>query len=352
MNEFIDNQEVANNHKQLLTIPLADIPTQSTNWMAMYRIPEGEITLLAGDGGVGKSTIACEIVCSVSTGKPYFLDPRERTPGNVLILSGEEDPSRVIKPRIEKAGADMERIFVVKGGRGADRTTIGSEQFEALISERKLALCLIDPIQSFVPSGMNMSARNQMRCTTDNLAKLSEKYGTTFLIICHTNKRENASGRNRISDSSDLYDAARSVLVVGATGQENVRYLSHEKSNYSLMQDTLLVSLEGGKVTLCGTTKNKDRDYVLCGGGKKLRNPVLEKCMLEYVEVLRQHNGTWDSEKVKQALYAAHFGKSVVQKAVHALKVCGLIAQGPVGGNSDRKWVARIVEQEKNDNTP
>lgn len=352
MNEFNIRREVANNQNQDMIVALANIPTGSVDWLIKDRIPAGEITLLAGDGGVGKSTIAVEIISRISTGKPSFLDPREREPGNVLILSGEEDPSRVIKPRIEKAGADMERVFVVRGGRGANRMTIGSKQFEALFSERNLELCIIDPMQSFVPLGMNMSARNQMRRAMDDLARLSEKYGTTFLIICHTNKRENASGRNRISESADLYDAARSVLIVGDAGQENIRYISHEKSNFGPMQDTLLVSIEDGGVRLCGITKNKDRDYVMCGRGRKTNSSELEKCMLDYMEVLRQHDGTWDSEKVKQTLYASHFSKSLVQRAVHTLKDRGLIAQGPVGPNNNRKWVDHILEGENNKNTP
>ncbi|MFR5991320.1 MAG: hypothetical protein ACLUGP_13515 [Faecalibacterium prausnitzii] len=47
----------------------------------------------------------------------------------------------------------------------------------------------------------------------------------------HTNKRANVSGRARLADSSDIWDIARSVLMMGRDKNSEKLYLSHEKSS-------------------------------------------------------------------------------------------------------------------------
>ena len=71
-----------------------------------------------------------------------------------------------------------------------------------------------------------MGARNAMRSTLNNLIALGEIYHVTIIIIVHTNKREMAGGRNRASDSSDIWDIARSVIFVGDTNDNDVHYFS------------------------------------------------------------------------------------------------------------------------------
>ena len=62
--------------------------------------------------------------------------------------------------------------------------------------------------------------------------------GVTTLIVCHTNKKNDVSARGRISDSSDIWDIARNVFIVGHTGEDDIRYLSHDKCNVAKLQDT------------------------------------------------------------------------------------------------------------------
>lgn len=81
-----------------------------------------------------------------------------------------------------------------------------------------------------------------MRNCLNPLIGLGEEYGTTFLIVVHTNKRQGVYGRNRIADSADVWDIARSVLITGAA-KDNMRYLSHEKSNYGEPGRTVLYTI-------------------------------------------------------------------------------------------------------------
>ena len=130
--------------------------------------------------------------------------------------------------RLSNFGANLTNIFSVslKNPQFAD-VKFNSPLLKDIIAEVKPALAVLDPVQSFVPDNVNMSQRNEMRSCLNPLIALGEEFGTTFLIICHTNKRMGAYGRKRISDSSDIWDIARSVLIVGNVPGSSQRYLSH-----------------------------------------------------------------------------------------------------------------------------
>ena len=67
-----------------------------------------------------------------------------------------------------------------------------------------------------------------------------------------------------MADSADIWDAARSVLLVGITDSTGkMRYVSAEKHNYTDNDPpTVLYGFEENKVVFRGTTQEKDRDFV------------------------------------------------------------------------------------------
>ena len=102
------------------------------------------------------------------------------------------------------------------------------------------------------------------------LKALCAKHGCAALISMHTNKRANVSGRARLADSSDIWDIARSVLMMGRDKNSEKLYLSHEKSSYSAPARTALLHIEQAQVEGVTTavavfdsrTDKKDADFV------------------------------------------------------------------------------------------
>ena len=92
-------------------------------WLAKKRIPQGKVTVLIGDEGIGKSMIWPWIVAAVPTGKalPVFGIPA-RKPGLVMIVVTEDDWETDVLPRLLVAGADLSKARVIceeKDGSGA-----------------------------------------------------------------------------------------------------------------------------------------------------------------------------------------------------------------------------------------
>ena len=54
---------------------LNDFEEQEATWLVPGWIPDGQITLLASDGGVGKTSLWVNLISALSAGKRCILDP-------------------------------------------------------------------------------------------------------------------------------------------------------------------------------------------------------------------------------------------------------------------------------------
>lgn len=62
-------------------------------------MPQGKITLLEGDPGMGKSLLAIDIAAHVSTGLPIPGDSTIKK-GSVVLIAPEDSAADTIKPRV------------------------------------------------------------------------------------------------------------------------------------------------------------------------------------------------------------------------------------------------------------
>ena len=250
--------------------PLDEFTEEEASWLIPGWVPEAQITLMAADGGVGKTTLWCHIIAALSSGRACILDPPgfRREPQKIAFCTTEDSVKKKLLKKLREAGANLKNIITMdfsEDKSGALRNfKFGSSELDRFVKHFKPALCVFDPVQGFLPPLVNMAARNQMRDCMAPLITLGEDTGTTFMVICHTNKRKGASGRDRIADSADLWDIARSVIMAGYTESQGVRYLSNEKNNYSQLQETMLFSIDSsGSVSNEGTTWKRDKDYMI-----------------------------------------------------------------------------------------
>lgn len=254
---------------------LADVPMEDVQWLIPDLLPLGEVSLLGADGGTGKGIWQAQLIAAVTTGRTsgFFPKAPPKT-GRVLIFSGEDDPSKVLKARLLAAGADMSRVMVLTSDAWYARTgkplCLRDAEFAAQVEAADPLLVIIDPLQSFLPAEVEMASRNQMRSALLPLKTLCSQRGYAALISMHTNKKQHVSGRGRLADSSDLWDIARSVLMMGRDKNSDSLYLSHEKSSYSRPVPTALLHIERASVdgiataraVFDGTTDKKDADFV------------------------------------------------------------------------------------------
>ena len=254
---------------------LADVPMQSVAWLVPQLLPLGEVSLLGADGGTGKGIWQAQLIAYVTAGKTsgFFPLPPQQT-GKVLLLAGEDDPGKVLKARLLAAGADMNRVLVLTAddyfGKTGQPLTLKDQALADFAAKAGPLLLIVDPLQSFLPAGVEMASRNQMRSILLPLKAIAAAQQCAVLLVMHSNKKQGVSDRKRLADSSDIWDMARSVLMMGRSNRDGQIYLSHEKSSYSRPQQTVLLHIEDveldgvrtAQAVFDGYTDKKDADFI------------------------------------------------------------------------------------------
>lgn len=330
---------------------LEKVEEKEMQWLIPGYMPRGQIIGLVGDGGCGKSTSWVEIAAAVSAGRSSFLlegkFPEtfgECKPERVMIFSAEDSIEYVLKRRLRKNGANMKNICALGAeDRGFDRVQFNSIYLEQLIEKYRPALCIFDPIQSFLDAGVKMSERNAMRKCLTGLVRLGGKYGTTFLIVVHTNKQSSVAGRQRMADSSDIWDICRSVLFVGKAGTSGLNYLSQEKSNYGRLEETVLYRIEDEVVTFEGYTNKKDLDFVMEKEVAVRQAPRKEGAKLFIVGALR--DGAKEMADLQELAKIEGISNNALRNAKSELRNEGKIRIWSQGFNPKRFYIALTEEQ-------
>lgn len=185
----------------------ADVPYEEPKWTIAPYFQRGKGTLIQGDSGSGKTAFVCAVAAHVSTGKP-LLNSTVETPGNVLVLSVEDDQP-ILRGRIEASGGDLTKIFFHKNPAGL---TFTSPEIWSIVKQYKIKLIIFDPFQAFLGSGIDMFRANETRPVLARLFELCDQEDCACIIVAHTAKNSDKSAVNRSLGSVDIPASMRSVM--------------------------------------------------------------------------------------------------------------------------------------------
>lgn len=105
-------------------------------------------------------------------------------------------------------------------------------RLEQAIAETKARLVVLDPIQGFLGTGVDMHRANEIRPVMKHISELAEKYKCAIILIGHMNKCSMGKSAYRGLGSIDFQAAARSVLIVGRIKDEpEVRVVCQTKNS-------------------------------------------------------------------------------------------------------------------------
>lgn len=208
-----------------------EITEEKVGWLWKPYIAFGKITVIQGDPGNGKTTLALAIAALISNrmqmptgGAPSFI-------GNVIYQSGEDNPQDTIKPRLMSCGADCSKIAFIE----ADGN-LNPEMLEEAIIGTNSKLVVLDPLQAFLTEKQDITRTKNMRPILRDLGNVAARTGAAIVIIGHMNKGEKSKGIYRGLGSIDITAAARSVLLIGKRRNDpNTRFMTQIKNNLSAL---------------------------------------------------------------------------------------------------------------------
>ena len=215
---------------ELKMIKMSEVQSQEIEWLWNPFIPYGKLTIVQGDPGDGKTTLILNIAAKLSKGEGLDNDMKLTEPMNIIYQTAEDGLADTVKPRLEKAGADCERIVVIDE---SDKSlSMADERLEEAIIQTGARMLILDPIQAYLGGDMDMNRANEARDMTKRLGALAEKYKCAIILIGHMNKASGNKAAYRGMGSIDFFAVARSVLLVGRVeGEPNIRALVQIKNN-------------------------------------------------------------------------------------------------------------------------
>ena len=206
-----------------------EISEEKVGWLWKPYIAFGKITVIQGDPGNGKTTLALAIAALVSRRRQMPTGDAPAFIGNVIYQSGEDNPQDTIKPRLVACGADCSKIAFVE----ADGN-LSPEMLEEAIIGTNSKFVVLDPLQAFLTEKQDISSTKNMRPILRDLGNVAARTGAAIVIIGHMNKGEKSKGIYRGLGSIDITAAARSVLLIGKRKNDpSTRFMTQIKNNLS-----------------------------------------------------------------------------------------------------------------------
>lgn len=216
--------------QELKLIAMSEIRAEEVKWLWYPYIPLGKLTIIQGDPGEGKTSFVLAVIAALTKGEPLPERDTAMEPMNVIYQTAEDGLADTIKPRLESAGADCARVLVIdESGR---ELTLCDERLEQAIRETDAKLIVLDPLQAYLGSEVDMHRANEVRPVLKRIAATAERTQCAVVLIGHMNKAQGLKSGYRGLGSIDFRASARSVLLVGRLKSgDTIRVVAQDKNS-------------------------------------------------------------------------------------------------------------------------
>lgn len=237
-------------------VKLADVEPETVRWLWPGRIPLGKLTMLDGDPDTGKSTVALDLAARLSVGAPMpdGAAPEIDAPRGTVILTAEDGLADTVRPRLDAAGGDPDRVACrvtvpVEDAAGVDRlpTVEDAGAIRRDVDAMEAALVVVDPLSAFMPPDADTHRDADVRRALGALADLAERLDVAVLAIRHLNKSGGSHPLYRGGGSIAFIAAARAGLLAArdpADPDGPRRVLAPTKANLARRPPALAYRLE------------------------------------------------------------------------------------------------------------
>lgn len=235
-----------------VTVRLADVAPERVDWLWFSRLPRGKLVVLDGDPSVGKSTLAVDWAARVTTGRAWPDGAPSGPPGSVLVLSAEDGLGDTIRPRLDAAGGNPERMHALTEIRYDDAGTTRTrpptladlEHLEQVVKSTGAVLVIIDVLMAYLPGRIDAHRDQDVRSVLAGLAAMAERTSCVVLLLRHLNKAAGGSALYRGGGSIGIIGAARVGLLAAVDpDDETRRVLAGLKCNLAALPDALTYQL-------------------------------------------------------------------------------------------------------------
>ena len=133
--------------------------------------------------------------------------------------------------------------------------------------------------------------------------------------------------------------------MTGITKDGDIRYISHEKSNWGKLEKSVLYTLDECVPVFKAYTSKKDKEFIQEDSRERNIRPVVEEAKDFIIETLTEHKQMEVSE-LDELAAANSISKNALKDAKAALKKEGVTRVWSIGFNP-KKFIMALKDPEK-----
>ena len=263
-----------------------------------------------------KSTFALNVVARITTGQPMPDGVPAKGKRVAIYQCAEDGIADTIKPRLQQAGADCERVAYIIDNDIA--LTLEDGRIETAIKDTHASVFIIDPIQAFIPPDADMQSATKMRSVLRKLANIADRNKCAVILIGHMNKGGSSKSLYRGLGSIDIAAIARSVLMISRDeSRPDIRYMYPIKSSLAPEGPAIAFSFkEHGGIVWHG---KYDLNTAELMDSITVKTTKRERARAKLVQLLEQEDRP--AKEVYAGLADIGVGSRTVEKAKKELQV-------------------------------
>lgn len=296
----------------------ANVRTEPVEWLWYPYIPLGKLTVLQGDPGEGKSTFALNVVARITTGQPMPDGVPAKGKRVAIYQCAEDGIADTIKPRLQQAGADCERVAYIIDNDIA--LTLEDGRIETAIKDTHASVFIIDPIQAFIPPDADMQSATKMRSVLRKLANIADRNKCAVILIGHMNKGGSSKSLYRGLGSIDIaaIEVTDAVYEAYMKGDRKMRYFENDLKAERILLD------EDGQIKQIILSREDSLDRLMDDNAEQFsdRHESVEDMVLRKISVERLHTALSTlSEKERELIETLFFEEKTERDVASAMGI-------------------------------
>lgn len=237
---------------------MEDVEEENMDWIWYPYLARGEVTILEGDPGLGKSYLAMMVARDIADGKS-MPSVRKLKPvqGKIAYFDIENSPGTVTKKRLASNNLINQRNYIQETYVFSvdDEETL--DRVHAAIAQLKPTLVVFDTLNTYI-GGADIHKSSETQQAFKNFVDIARRHNCAVMVLRHLTKGNKDKALYRGQGSIAFTGLARVVITVGThpdEGEEDTRVMAVTKINVTKPPKALTFTIK----SLPDTLKDTDR---------------------------------------------------------------------------------------------
>ena len=191
----------------------SQMEVKKLEWIWEPYIVRGNLNIIVGEGGVGKSYFTTWLLSAISKGEKVPFKDNNFSISNSILQNAEDDIGATILPRLLSNNADTDKIAFFN--EIYEVFSIDDiDKLDKVLYELRPSIMVLDPIQAYI-GNTNMNSAVEVRNVLKPLRELAERYNCAIVMLMHMNKNTGTNkATNRVMGSYDFIACCRSAILI------------------------------------------------------------------------------------------------------------------------------------------